>query len=271
MKVHKRRLALRAAVGVAVAVAVPAVASAHERYVVRLGDTLSGIAARHGLGLDRLARDNGIDPDDVLPAGRVLLVPSSGHGATAASGGSYVVRPGDTLTAIATRAGVRTETLARANGMHLEDTLFAGASLRLPSAMFAASTGGPAPATVPAGIDFWAAHYGVDARLVRALAWQESGFQHRVVSSAGALGVMQVMPDTWEFVEQVLIGHAVPHTADGNIRVGVAFLHHLLREFGDERLALAAYYQGAGSVRQRGPIPETEAYVRNVLALRSRM
>ncbi len=48
----------------------------------------------------------------------------------------------------------------------------------------------------------------------------------------------------------------MPKTAEGNIGVGVVFLRHLLREFGgDERLALAAYYQGASAVREHGLFP----------------
>ena len=127
-------------------------------------------------------------------------------------------------------------------------------------------------AFVRAEIARWAAHYGVDARLVRALAWQESGYQNHVVSSAGALGVMQVTPATWEFVEVVLIGRRIARTAAGNVRVGTAFLRHLLRLFrGDERLALAAYYQGAKAVRERGLFPETRTYVEAVRSLKGRV
>ena len=82
---------------------------------------------------------------------------------------------------------------------------------------------------------------------------------------------MQVTPATWEFVETVLLGTRVPRTANGNVRVGVLFLRHLLRTFrGNERLAVGAYYQGARSVRRRGLLPETRRYVANVLALKYR-
>ena len=91
-------------------------------------------------------------------------------------------------------------------------------------------------------------------------------------STAGAVGVMQVTPATWHFVESVLLRRDVPHTADGNVRVGAAFLHHLLHVFrGSERLALAAYFQGPKSVRERGLLPVTRRYVANVLALKSRL
>ncbi len=117
----------------------------------------------------------------------------------------------------------------------------------------------------------YARYYGVSARLVRAVAWMESGFQWNVTSSAGAWGVMQVMPGTWRYVEDVLMGRKVKRTARGNIRVGIVYLRALLREFGgNKRLALAGYYQGARAVRRHGLYDETKVYVRRVLALRRR-
>ena len=119
-------------------------------------------------------------------------------------------------------------------------------------------------------LDYWAGHYSVDRKLVRALAWMESGYQTDLTSSAGAWGVMQILPVTWSYVETVLIGAKVPRTASGNIRVGVAFLRQLLREFGgSERKALAAWYQGPASVRKRGILRESKVFVANVLALKS--
>jgi len=128
------------------------------------------------------------------------------------------------------------------------------------------------PFTVAASLERWARHYGIDPALLRALAWQESGHQGHVVSSAGAFGVMQVTPATWDFVETVLLGRKVPRTVEGNIQVGAAFLAHLVREFkGDVRLALAAYYRGPAGVRRYGVGPETSRYVANVLALSRRV
>jgi hypothetical protein len=127
----------------------------------------------------------------------------------------------------------------------------------------------PTTSEVPALLDFWAAHYGVDRRLVHAVAWMESGYQTDLTSPVGAWGVMQILPGTWSYVETVLIGRKVPRTASGNIRVGVAYLRQLLREFGGkQRQALAAWYQGPTSVRKQGAIRETKVFVANVLALR---
>jgi soluble lytic murein transglycosylase-like protein len=187
----------------------------------------------------------------------------------------YVVRPGDTLTKIAHAHGTTLGILARVNKLNTSRYLLIGAKLRLPVA--AAS---PAPVATAASdtlairssLDHWSSTYGVDAHLVRAVAWMESGYQQRVVSSVGAEGVMQLLPTTWQYVEDVLIGHPVDHTADGNVQVGVAYLHHLLQAFGgDERLALAGWYQGEAAVRANGTYKVTKPFVDDVLALRTRM
>ena len=96
----------------------------------------------------------------------------------------------------------------------------------------------------------------------------ESGFQQDVVSSVGALGVMQLLPETWEFVDTVLLGFRTPRTYAGNVRAGVRYLRWQLDEFGGNvRLALAGWYQGARAVRERGLYGETKEFVRIVLAL----
>jgi peptidoglycan hydrolase-like protein with peptidoglycan-binding domain len=125
--------------------------------------------------------------------------------------------------------------------------------------------------TVRASLEFWARHYRVSRSLVKGLAWMESGFNPHVRSSAGAWGVMQVTPGTWSYVEMFLIGHRVPRTTDGNVRIGVAYLHHLLRAFNyRERKAVGGYYQGEWAVRKHGLYPETRAFVADVLALKHR-
>jgi hypothetical protein len=130
----------------------------------------------------------------------------------------------------------------------------------------------PAPATsVRTMLSNWAIAYRLDPALVRALAWMESGFQPGLVSSAGARGVLQVLPSTRSYVQSVLIGVKVPRSTSGNIRIGVAYLRHLLREFhGNRTLALAAWYQGPYSVRKHGRLAGTRLFVRNVLALLNR-
>jgi len=120
-------------------------------------------------------------------------------------------------------------------------------------------------------LTYWAHYYGLSPSLVKALAWQESGFQQHVRSRVGARGVMQVTPQTWSYVEMVLLGHNVRHGMDGNIHVGVAYLRQLLHEFHfNVRLAIGAYNQGPAAVRAHGLFRKTRAFVANVLALRRR-
>jgi N-acetylmuramoyl-L-alanine amidase len=183
----------------------------------------------------------------------------------------YVVRPGDSLTAIAAQAGVTLQRLALLNHLDPRRVLLIGARLRVPARAPAVSLAA-APSSVRARLDAWSAKLGVSPNLVRALAWMESGYQPNVVSDVGARGVLQTLPSTRAYVETVLLGRSVPHTLDGDIEVGIVYLRHLLQVFGgDQSLALAAWYQGERAVRQYGPYEMTKPFVADVLALSSRM
>lgn len=106
---------------------------------------------------------------------------------------------------------------------------------------------------------------------MKALAWQESGFQQDVRSGVGARGVMQVTRQTWSYVEMVLLGRKIPHGVSGNIQVGVAYLRQLLHEFDwNVPLAVGAYNQGPAAVRAHGLYRKTREFVANVMALRHR-
>jgi LysM repeat protein len=181
----------------------------------------------------------------------------------------HVVHEGDTLTAIAARYGTTLTALASANGLDPAQPIVIGQRLRLPVATAALAS---PQSGVPALLDAWSTRLGVDAKLVRALAWMESGFQTTLVSSAGARGVLQTLPSTRAYVEDVLAGRKLPATVDGDVEVGVLYLRHLLHVFGgDERLALAGWYQGELAVQQHGLYQVTKPFVANVLALRERM
>jgi LysM repeat protein len=188
---------------------------------------------------------------------------------------TYVVKPGDSLSAIAQRYHVSLRTLARMNHLNARRALLIGTKLRIPGYTLAASTS-PAltatPTEVRERLDYWATHYGLSPHLLRALAWMESGYQPNVVSKAGARGVLQTLPVTRDFVEQVLVGHSLPRSLDGDIETGVLYLRHLLGNFnGSERLALAAWYQGEKAVREHGIFKVTKPFVSGVLALKARM
>jgi len=202
--------------------------------------------------------------------------------------GAYVVREGDTLSALAAQTGVSVGQMSYMNGLDPEAILPIGTVLKLP-------TGAPAPARAsePAPIArvipvAWptptsarvtadqvmqiAAEQGAPGALAAAIAWQESGFNNALVSSANARGVMQVMPGTWDWVQRNLArGPLNPASAEDNVRAGALYLARLLRETGgDMRLAAAGYYQGLYSVRSRGMFEDTKRYVSNVMTLSAR-
>lgn len=220
----------------------------------RTSRVLRRFQARRGLAVDGLAGPS------TLAALGLVRAPRLRH----------LVAPGESFFSIADVHRVSPWQLARANGLRLDSVIAPGQRLVLPrGARRAAPAQAPAGrAAVRAAIGRWSAAYGVDPRLARALAWMESGFQQDVVSSAGALGVMQLLPETWEWVDAMLLGEVTPRTAEGNVRAGVRYLRWQLDQFdGDVRLALAGWYQGARAVRERGLYGETEQFVRIVRAL----
>jgi len=285
-------------------IAAAAPAAAYVPHVVQPGETLWGIAAANNFSTRSFAAFNGLTETSPVVAGTTLKVPSvaeaaaamgaapaasGASGAPAASAapqpmGGYIVRPGDTLTALAARAGVSVQQMAYMNGLDPNGILIAGSPLKLPTgapvpttsaapSVVAPAPPAPTPGRVsPADIAMVANRNGVPASLASAIAWQESGFNNAMVSAANARGVMQVLPGTWDWVQQNLALRKLdPANPIDNVGAGVLYLGRLLRETGgDPALAAAGYYQGLASVRRIGMLPETQRYVANVLALRSR-
>lgn len=265
-------------------------AAAHERHEVADGDTLSGIASLYGVGIATLAAENGVANHDLVVSGTTLVIPEGG-GSGGGGGGSrtHTVAPGETLSSIAARYGVRVPDLAEANGLANPHLVRSGARLRLPgggsaSAGDSGSGGGGGSGSGSGGgggggrggvgtlIASTAARYGWNPATIQALAMVESGWNNAVVSSAGAVGIMQVLPATADWVGPGLLGRRVDlHDPADNVETGVALLDHLYGRTGrDLRLTLGAYYQGLGAVERHGLYDETERYVDTVLALRER-
>lgn len=239
-------------------------------HTVEPGEGFSAIAQRYGISAIRLARANGLTLASVILPGQRLRVPgrlAASRKTPAPQPGPapsyHTVAAGESFFSIAQRYHVSPWRLAQASHLRLMSTIVPGQRLTLPPGAHLASTGPSVDrGAVRLAIDRWAAAYGVDPKLARALAWMESGFQEDVVSSAGAVGVMQLLPETWQWVDTVLLGEPTPRTYEGNVRAGVRYLRWQLDQFGgDVRLALAGYYQGARAVRDRGLFDDTKQYV----------
>ena len=251
-------------------------------YTVRPGDTLGAIAARNGTTVAALARANGIADPNVLSVGRRLTIPGAGGGGTPAgytpvassgSGGGYTVRPGDTLGAIAARNGTTVAALAALNGLRDPDSLAVGRRLTIPAGSPVGAVGAPTPpGQVAALLQLHASRHGVDPALARAIAWQESGWTQSARSSAGAIGVMQLMPATARWLGRDVLGRPLdPTRLEDNIEGGVAYLAWLQRQGAGTRTMIGAYYQGLAAMRRRGPYDDTRDYIANVLSLRGRV
>ncbi len=108
-----------------------------------------------------------------------------------------------------------------------------------------------------------AKRYALDPDLVKAVIEIESGWNPRAVSSSGAIGLMQLMPDT-----AMDMGVGNPYDPEENIEGGVKYLKRLVDRFGDIKLALAAYNAGPSVVKHYGSVPpytETLLYVQDIL------
>ena len=220
--------------------------------------------------LKRFQQARGLAPDGLAGVATFRALNAVGPATASRPRAVHLVLAGESFFLIAQRYRVSPLLLARENGLTLASVIVPGQTLLLPRQAVAPADE-PAVAASPdvirGAIDHWSSVYGVDPKLSRAVGWMESGFQQDVVSDVGAIGVMQLLPETWSWLD-TLIGVKTPRTYDGNIRAGVRYLRWLLDSFGgNRRLAVAGYYQGAAAVRQRGLFDDTKRYVRVILQL----
>lgn len=104
-------------------------------------------------------------------------------------------------------------------------------------------------------VEQYAAQYDVPPHLVYAVIRTESSFDSQAQSGVGAIGLMQIMPDTFKWLqsktpEKEKLDKSELYDAETNIKYGTFFLSLLREEFGSDRLAIAAYHAGRGRVNQ---------------------
>lgn len=279
---------------VVLAAAVTASASGISLIRIKPGDTLSGLAVRYHTTVARLIALNNLPGDgDLIYAGQMLKVPASpvtrGYRVVTTR---HVVRPGDTLDGIAAHFHVSPARLARRNHLANASVIVIGHTLTIKRRVHttsAPSTGGsgtpaalrdrailarhaePSRDQVAAMIRSTSARYGLDSKLALAIAWQESGWNMRVVSGVDAIGAMQIMPYTGTYLSTYVVHRRLDlYNAQDNITAGVALLSVLMRESHSAPQSAAGYYQGLTSVRRHGMLPATKQYVADVMALRQR-
>ena len=128
----------------------------------------------------------------------------------------------------------------------------------------------PAAAETRAILTAAARRHGLRPSFVLAVSYWESGWNQSLVSSTGAVGLMQVSPATAEWAGPALLHRRVNlRDPRDNADIGAALLRSYLDQFDDPKLALAAYYQGAAATRRDGIYPGSRTYVDGIWALRN--
>jgi soluble lytic murein transglycosylase-like protein len=213
----------------------------------------------------------------VAPASHVWAAPTSQH----------VVRTGDTLWSISQRYGVTVAALTKANRLTERSVIVPGQKLSIPAgaaklkpAAVKANLGAAFPdelrndaslALIPL---FKAAanESGVSTDLLMGLVFTESTWRPWVRSRDGAIGLGQLLPATVEWVGPNLLGAKLDATRPSdNLRMAAAYLRWLQKRFsGNNSLALAAYFEGAGTIEKRGPTAAGRRYAAAVLKNRAK-
>jgi LysM repeat protein len=238
------------------------------------------------------------------PAAPAPAAPAPVAAPSAPASGSYTIKSGDTLSGIAAANGVRLADVLSANRLTMSSIIYPGQKLALPGGSIAPASTPPAATVTPLvpstflGFTYPAAvvssanenkallnaspvpsreqmqtivadtarRMGVDPSLALAFAYQESGFNHRSVSPANAIGTMQVIPSSGEWASD-LVGRQLnlldPYD---NVTAGVAIIRQLVRTSEDLDTAIAGYYQGQYSVSTYGMYDDTKLYVESIKA-----
>ena len=289
-------------------------------YTVRSGDTLSGIAAKHGVSLSTLFKANKMNGSTIIYPGQKIKLSGSAAAPArvaaakpaakakaapkpAAASKTYTVRAGDTLSGIASKHGVRLSAIFKANNFNGSTIIYPGQKIKLNGTATAAKSAPkvaaqdnslvsnrflhytydaqthtnanvskrtllsrqvPSPAQMRQIVADTAARHGVDPALALAHAQVESGFDARAVSPANAIGTMQVLPSTAKWMGDRVGRQLDPLDPYDNVTAGVLFIKYLQSNAKNRDEGIAAYYQGLAGVQNNGMYPDTKDYVRKV-------
>lgn len=292
-------------------------------YTVRSGDTLSGIAAKHGVSLSTLFKANKMNGSTIIyPGQKIKLSGSAAAPARAAAkpaaakpaakakatpkptaaSKTYTVRAGDTLSGIAAKHGLSLSAIFKANNFNGSTIIYPGQKIKLNGTATAAKSAPkaaqdnslvsnkflhytydaqthtnanvskrtllsrqvPSPAQMRQIVADTAARHGVDPALALAHAQVESGFDARAVSPANAIGTMQVLPSTAKWMGDRVGRQLDPLDPYDNVTAGVLFIKYLQSNAKNRDEGIAAYYQGLAGVQNNGMYPDTKDYVRKV-------
>ncbi|HEX6508709.1 MAG TPA: lytic transglycosylase domain-containing protein [Chloroflexota bacterium] len=186
------------------------------------------------------------------------LVDGTGPAVPATAPFRYTIVAGDTVDSVSSLfAASRMDVASQTGG-----TLVPGSQLTLDAAaLWRRMTSDPFGGNETL-VEQGARRAGIQPSLALAVAWQESRLQQNVRSPAGAVGIMQVEPDTSKLASRDLGVPIDPTIATDNVRAGLFWLRTLLASYnGDEASALAAYNEGPGNLQRRGYLSGTAEYV----------
>lgn len=289
-------------------------------YTARSGDTLSGIAAKHGVSLSTLFKANKMNGSTIIYPGQKIKLSGSAAAPArvaaakpaakakaapkpAAASKTYTVRAGDTLSGIAAKHGLSLSAIFKANNFNGSTIIYPGQKIKLNGTATAAKSAPkvaaqdnslvsnkflhytydaqthtnanvskrtllsrqvPSPAQMRQIVADTAARHGVDPALALAHAQVESGFDARAVSPANAIGTMQVLPSTAKWMGDRVGRQLDPLDPYDNVTAGVLFIKYLQSNAKNRDEGIAAYYQGLAGVQNNGMYPDTKDYVRKV-------
>jgi LysM repeat protein len=290
-----QRIVLRPPSAPAAAPTAPVAAPEPLLHVVEPDQTLWSISLAYGTTVPAMVELNQIADPSLLRIGQVLAIPQPAGASVPAAPSSaplaaapprvHVVQAGETLWAISSLYGLTVQALVDANLLADASFIRTGQSLVIPGSATDAAwdpsvvTTASMPSDMAAKVAqrtearalllAAASEFGISGPFVLAVAWHESGWQPGAVSFAGAIGLMQLVPDTADWVAGSMLGETqAVDDPRWNARAGVRLLGFYLNRYqGDKARTLAAYFQGMTSVDQIGILESTQPYIDSILAL----